>query len=263
MTNQKIINLLSILILITVIFACKEIPYNKSKLNPMQYFLPPGFDTTEVDLFAIITRNLDNNNYITPNKSQHFVIYIGDGTDLVDCDSVIFNNILLENMTEMDDGTPLEGQYFLNDNSNFTNYQLQLINYLSFNYIVNLMPINDLVLNNYLTPDTVSLSSGFYSTISGNLTGNTEMLVDITESKITSEYFIHEDSTYYNIKKRTFTKSNNGTVDLTSSDLTGLTPHRYYVVSVRTSDYKTYNIGSRKLGVYYHNANNTLIYLTN
>jgi hypothetical protein len=262
---KKVVNskITSLIILMFVIITCKELPPNKYSKNPMNYFLPSGYDTSEVDLFAIMAKSINNNNYISPKKLRKFVIYISDGTDLVDCDSVIFNNMLLENMTETDDGTPLEGQYFLNDNSNFTNFQLKLINYMSTNHIINLLPLNDLVLNNYLTPDTVSLSSGFYSTISGNLSGNSEMIVTISESRSLSEFLIQGDSTFYNVERRQFIKSNNGTVNLSSSDLSGFTPHRYYGINVRTSDYKTYMVGSKKLGVYYENANTTLIYLTN
>lgn len=256
------IRIMLFLTFVFILFSCKEEPKTDEFINPVSYLLPAEHNSTDVDMFAIVSKLVDNNNFISPEITDGFTIYIGNGSNFVDCDSVLFSNFLLENMTEFDGGSPLVGQYSLDDKLDITSYELKLLNYLSQNFTLQLSNVNDLILNNYLLSDTVSISEGLYSNISGYL-NNPKMFVNITASEIHTETLIHQDSTYYNKKHIAFELSNNGILNLTSNDLKILTPNRYYFVNVKTTDFDTYNLGSKKLGVYYENVNRTLIYLTN
>ncbi len=242
--------------------ACKEEPQDRKFINPVSFLLPAGYDTSDVDIFAIFAKSTDNNSYISSDYDQSFTIYISDGNDLINCDSVLYGGTLLENMLESDDQSLLDGQYSSDDNVNFTSNELKLLNFLSSNFTIQLEPVNYLILNNFMLADTVSKANGFYTSVTGSL-ANPIVYVDIVASEIHSEMIINKDSITYNTRHLGFELPNNGTINLSSSQLSELTPNRYYFVSVKTNNYKTYMVGNHKMGVYYENINRTLIYLSN
>ena len=208
-----------------------------------------GFNGTDT-IYALLrydyTDDVIPGGGLNPNAAVQ--AFLRDSLRFVNATSVSANTQALTNAYN---GSNLTGQYSLDgpnvSTSSNPTVAWSIVGYLGSNFSQTYDLAPRFNVSGLAFIDTVSKATGLTKSYSNIVSGDSIVVALEFESLLSGEY-IHPDSTTgdgYVVK----TTTDNGSVSISSSELSALTPHRLYKFSIQRAKYATTTYQGKKIGV--------------